>query len=181
MANLEYDSTFKLPRDQLLAATIKGLVDKNILIIKDKEVDKKTISMMSFHSRRVHYAFNRWLAFQYLKKYAKNEDIEARLNFLKLLESTECRHIIGFPLLPFLEILEMKRVNELEIMKNIPPTKKSEEQKKGESIHYFGVEVNPVLAKSVVELMEAQLNLVMLYFEATQEGRKLDSFHPDNH
>ena len=75
----------------------------------------------------------------------------------------------------------MKRVNELEIMKKIAPTKKSEEQKKGESIHYLGVEVNPVVAKSVVELMEAQLNLVMYLFEATQEGRKLDSFHSDNH
>ena len=74
----------------------------------------------------------------------------------------------------------MKRVSELEIMKNISP-KKSEEQKNGKSIKYLGVEVNPVLAKSVVELMEAQLKLVMLYFESYQEVRKLDSFKPSNH
>ena len=102
------------------------------------------------------------------------------INFIKLLERKECSHILSFPLLPFLEVLEKKRVSELEIMKKIPPTKKTEEQKNGKSIKYLGVEVNPVLAKSVEELMKAQLKLVMLYFEAYQEVRKIEKFYSDN-
>ena len=40
--------------------------------------------------------------------------------------------------------------------------------------------MDPVTVQSIEELMKAQLDLVMLYFEAYQEVRKIETFYSDN-
>ena len=139
---------------------ISELERDNILITKEKRKDHQGIISISFHSRRVHFTFNRWLAEQFLLHYQGNKDVEARLDFLKRLERVECKHILGFSQMPFLEVLEKERVSKLEAVKNILSSMPEEQREK---IFPRRNGMEPETARAIVKLMESQVDLVLFY------------------
>lgn len=83
---------------------------------------------------------------------------------MKLLEKTECKHILSFVITPFLEVLEKQRVLGLDIIKSVL-SKMSEEKRRKALTNYLQIDAaDPETVRSVVKLLEAQVDLVMLYF-----------------
>ena len=102
------------------------MIENNILITKEQGNEIK----ICFHSRRTQFAFNRWLGFDYPEYWEEKGGHKERVNFVKLLERTECKHILSFPLLPFQEVLEKNRVRELDLIKKMSAPMTDQEREK---------------------------------------------------
>ena len=151
----------ELKEDKAKSVILEGISElerDNILIKKKKRKDHQGIISISFHSRRVHFAFNFWLAEQFLLHAKGNKDVEARLDFLKRLERVECKHILGFSQMPFLEVLEQEKESKLKAVKNVLPSMTEEQKEK-----IFTIKMESETARAIVKLMESQVDLVIFY------------------
>ena len=98
---------------------------------------------------------------------------------MQLQERVECRHILNFALLPFLEALEEEKVLKLDTVSKLVSIMPKEQRIKAFP-YSKDAQLDSATIHSVVKLMEAQINLAMLYFEIYQELRGQTSFYYDN-